>query len=53
MTANYLAVVIDQDRDIEAESLNAFGNLLDLLLGVAPRIAGVRAEFVDSAPDHL
>jgi hypothetical protein len=40
VTRNYVAVAIDQDRHIEAEGLDAFGNLPDLLSGVTPWVAG-------------
>jgi hypothetical protein len=39
-----LTLVIDQDRVAKAEPLYALGDLADLLLGVRPRIAGVRFE---------
>jgi hypothetical protein len=46
-TTNDVVVSIDQDRDVEAEDLDAFGNLPDLLFTVTPRIAGVRLKIVD------
>jgi hypothetical protein len=36
-----LAVVIDQDRDIKAEGLDALGDLPDLLLAVTPRVSRI------------
>ena len=47
VTRNYVAVAVDQDRDIEAEGLDVFGNLPDLLLAVAPRVSRVRFELFD------
>lgn len=47
VTRNYVAVAVDQDRDIEAEGLDAFGNLPDLLLAVAPRVSRVGFELFD------
>jgi hypothetical protein len=37
-----LAVVIDQDRDIKAEGLDALGDLPDLLLAVTPRVSRIQ-----------
>ena len=50
---DHVAVAIDQDRDIEAESLDAVGDLPDLLLAVAPRVGGVRSSALDSAVNDL
>ena len=41
VTRNYVAVTIDQDRDIEAEGLDAFGDLPDLLRAVTPSVGWV------------
>jgi hypothetical protein len=49
VTRNYVAVAIDQDRHIEAEGLDAFGNLPDLLSGVTPWVGGVRFELLNPA----
>jgi hypothetical protein len=49
VTRNYVAVAIDQDGHIEAEGLDAFGNLPDLLSGVTPWVGGVRFQIVDPA----
>ena len=42
-----VAEAIDQDRDIEAESLDTASDLPDLPLAVAPRVRGIRLELVD------
>ena len=42
MTADHVAVGIDQDRDIETECLDAAGDLPDLLRAVAPWVGRVR-----------
>ena len=47
MTGNYLAVAINQDRDIETERAYAVADLLDLPLAVAPRVGGVGFQLVD------
>ena len=46
MIRNYVSVTIDQDRDIEAEGLDAFGNLPDLLFAVVPWVGGIRFQTV-------
>jgi hypothetical protein len=48
MASNYVVVAIDQDGDDKAEGLEAFANLPDLLLGMAPRVGGIRFQFVNS-----
>ena len=48
-----VAVAIDQDRDIEAKGLDAFGNLPDLPLGVAAWIGGVRLQIFDAAINNV
>jgi hypothetical protein len=55
MPGDDLARAIDQDRDIEAEDPDAFGNLPDLLLAVAPRVGRIRGELVNRSVDdqHL
>jgi hypothetical protein len=47
-----LIVAIDQDWDIEAEGLDAAGDLPDLLLAVQPRVGGVRFELAYQAIDN-
>ena len=49
---DHVAIAIDQDRDIEAESFNAVGDLPELLFAVAPRIGRIRIELVDPAIDN-
>jgi hypothetical protein len=46
-----LAVVIDQDRDIKAEGLDALGDLPDLLLAVTPRVSRISV-LVGRRPDR-
>ena len=41
---NYVAVAIDQDRDIEAESVEAVRDLPDLFLAVARRIGRIQLD---------
>ena len=41
MAGDDVAVAIRQDRDIEAERINAVEDLPDLLLAVAPRVGGI------------
>ena len=53
MTCNYVAVAIDQDRNDEAERLDAGGNLPNLLLAVPARIGGVGLYLVDTPIDQL
>jgi hypothetical protein len=53
VTRNYVAGAIDQDRHIEAEGLDAFGNLPDLLFGVTPWVGGVRFQRVDVTVHNL
>ena len=42
MAGDHVAGAIDQDRDIEAESLDAVGDLSDLLPAVAPRVGWIQ-----------
>jgi hypothetical protein len=49
MAGDHVAVAIDQDRDIEAESLDAVGDLSDLRPAVAPRVGRIQFEPVDTA----
>jgi hypothetical protein len=51
VAANYVVVAINQDRDIEAEGLDAVGDLPDLLLAVPARVVGIRFELVDRPVD--
>jgi hypothetical protein len=53
VTCDNIAVAIDQDRDIEAESLDAVANLADLLFAMTPRIGGVRFELIDPPVDDF
>ena len=48
-----VAVTIGQNRDNEAEKLDAIGNLPDLLLAVAPRVGRVQLELVDVTINDL
>jgi hypothetical protein len=47
VTGDNVAVAIDQNRDIETESLDTGGNSPDLLFAVAPRVSGVGFELFD------
>jgi hypothetical protein len=38
----HVAVVIDQDRDVETKRFNAGGDLSDLFFAVMPRVGGIR-----------
>jgi len=53
VAGDHVTVAIDQDRGNEAECPDAFGNLPDLLLGVAPRVCGVRFQLDYSAINDL
>ena len=53
MPCDHVAIAIDQDRDIEAKGLDAFGNLPDLLFAVASRVGRVGSEPVQRAIDDL
>ena len=55
MTSIYVEIGIDQHWHIEAEGLDAVGDLPDLLLAVAPRVGRVRFQLVDRPVDdqHL
>ena len=44
---------IDQDRDIEVESFDAFAKLPDLLLAVPACVIWIRFELVDRPVDDL
>ena len=46
MTSIYVEIGIDQHGHIEAEGLDAVGDLPDLLLAVAPRVGRIRRELV-------
>jgi hypothetical protein len=48
-----LAVAVDQDRDVEAKGVDAVGDLPDLLLGMMPRVGGVRLQLRDPAIDDV
>jgi hypothetical protein len=41
---DHVVVAIDQDRDVEVESLDAIGDLPDLLLGVLTRVRPRRSD---------
>jgi hypothetical protein len=51
MTRDHVAVAIDQDRDIEVDSLDAFAKLPDLLLAVPACVIWIRFELVDRPVD--
>ena len=53
MSGDHMAVAIDQDRDVETKSSDAFGNLLDLFLAVPTRICRVRFKLGSRARDDL
>ena len=44
---DHVAVAIDQDRHVEAESLDAVGDLPDLLLAVPARVGRIRLQIFD------
>ena len=46
MACDDVAVPIGQDRDNEAEELDAVGNLPNLLFAVAPRVGWIQLELV-------
>ena len=46
VTGDDLSLVIDEHRIAKAKSLDAFGDLADLLFGMCSRIAPVRSELV-------
>jgi hypothetical protein len=48
-----LAVAVDQDRNVKAKGLDAVGDLPDLLLGMMPRVGGVRLQLRDPAIDDV
>ena len=47
MASNDVGCAIDKNRDVEAEALDAFGNLTDLLLAMDPSIARIGCEMVN------
>ena len=51
MTSIYVEIGINQHGHIEAEGLDAVGDLPDLLLAVAPRVGRIRGELVDRPVD--
>src|SRR5438046_5128275 len=51
--ADHLVVAIGQDRNVEPESLDAVGDLPDLLFAVEPRVCGVQLQFFDRPVDHV
>jgi hypothetical protein len=53
MSGEHLALVIDQDRDIEAKNHDAIGNLLDLFLAMSVRVCRIRFELGSRARDDL
>src|ERR1700730_2313483 len=53
MPTNHVEVSIDQDRYIEAEGLDAIGDLPDLLLAVQPRVRRIGFELLDRSVDEL
>jgi hypothetical protein len=44
MSNHHLAGVIDYDRHHKPEFTDAVGNLIDLALGMLPRVAGIQSE---------
>jgi hypothetical protein len=53
MAGDHLELGIDQDRQVEAERLDAAGDLPDLLARVAAGIDRIGFELADRAVDHL
>ena len=49
VTADGLAVTIDQDRDIETENSDALGDLPDLFAAVAARVGRIWLERINPA----
>jgi len=47
MPAHYDPVLIDDDRDAEAEFLYGGGDLINRALGYFPAVAGVRGKLFD------
>jgi len=47
VAANDLTRGVDQDRHVEAEALNARGDLPDLFFGVYSRVSGIRLQLAD------
>ena len=47
-----LAVAVDQDRHVEAEGLDAAGDLLNLALGVSTRVARIGVDGLDRQHGH-
>src|SRR5260370_39595185 len=53
MPTDHLEIAIDQNRDIETENSDAFGNLPDLFLAVQTCVRRVRFEPAQRAVDDL
>jgi hypothetical protein len=53
MSGDHVACVIDQDRDIKTNLLDAFSNLLDLFLAVLARVCRVWSKLDYRARDDL
>jgi hypothetical protein len=53
VTGDDPAVMIDQDRDVEAERFDTIRDLLDLLFAVDPRVLGVWLKFFDRSVDEV
>lgn len=53
MAGDNLAIAIDQDRHVEAECLDAGGDLPDLPFAVTPRVRGIRFELFVTPFDDL
>src|SRR5262249_22142368 len=49
MPADHAAIAIDEDRNIEAEHSDAFGDLSDLFLAVPTCIGWIRPQRIDQA----
>jgi len=52
VSGDHIVVAIDQHRHVKAKSLDAVGDLPDLLLAVAPRVSRIRFELVDRPVDN-
>jgi hypothetical protein len=46
MASDDVAIMINQDRDVETKDLDTTADLPDLLFAVAPRVGGVKLELV-------
>ena len=53
VTRDHIVFAVDQNRNIEAESPDAVGDLSDLLLGMPARVGGVRFQLVDATIDDV